>query len=135
VRIFLDTNILLDVVEQRDPFFAASKEVLERCDARGWDLLVASHGLATLFYLTARKSGKSAALDAIEQILAWAEAAPLGDAEARAALSYGITDYEDALQVSAAVAGGADWFITRDPAGFTASPISVLSPEEFLTRF
>ena len=55
--VFLDTNILLDIVEQRQPFFAASQQVLERCDLLGFDLSVASHGLATIFYLTERKAG------------------------------------------------------------------------------
>lgn len=108
MRVFLDTNILLDVVERRVPFFAASQEALERCDAIGCDLFLASHGLATLFYLTERKAGAATALAVIHQILGFAQVAPLGDAEARAALGYGIADYEDALQAAAADSCGAD---------------------------
>ena len=135
MRIFLDTNILLDIIEQRPPFFAASQQTLERCDALGFDLSVASHGLATLFYITERKAGNAAALAVIHQILSWAEVAPLGDPEARSALGYGIADYEDALQAAAAAACSADWLITRDANGFAGCPVPILAPEEFLIRF
>jgi predicted nucleic acid-binding protein len=135
VRVFLDTNILLDIVEQREPFHTASQQVLERCDDLGFDLFVAAHGLATLFYLTARRAGTGAALAAVHQILGWAEVAPLGDVEARTAFGYGIADYEDALQVAAAESGGVDWFVTRDATGFAGSPVPILSPDEFLQRF
>jgi predicted nucleic acid-binding protein len=135
VRIFLDTNILLDIVEQRAPFFVASRQVLERCDVHGFDLFLASHGLATIFYLTERKAGNAAALTVIHQILGFAEVAPLGDAEARSALGFGIADYEDALQAAAAAACAADWLITRDATGFAGCPVGILSPEEFLQHF
>lgn len=135
MRVFLDTNILLDVVEQRFPHAPPSQAMLDRCDSLGFDLLVAAHGLATLFYITRRKAGSATAMQVIHQILAWAEVAPLGDVEARRALGYGITDYEDALQAAAAESAGADWLITRDPKGFLSCPIPVLSPDEFLTKF
>jgi predicted nucleic acid-binding protein len=135
VRVFLDTNILLDIVERRVPFFAASEQVLDRCDISGFDLFVAGHGLATLYYVTKRKAGAATALAAIHQILGFAEVAPLGDAEARRALGYGIADYEDGLQAAAAAACAADWLITRDATGFAGCPVPILSPEEFLQSF
>ena len=135
MRVFLDTNILLDIVGQRDPFFAASQKLLERCDRLSCGLFLAAHGLATVFYLTERKAGNALALAVVHQILGWAEVAPLGDAEARSALGHGITDYEDALQASAAAACGADWLITRDASGFAGCPVPILSPDEFLERF
>lgn len=115
--------------------YAKLQEVLERCDLLGIDLSIAAHGLATIFYITERKAGNAMALAAIHQILLWAEVAPLGDAEARRALGYGITDYEDALQAAAAEACSADWVVTCDAAGFTNCPIPALSPDEFLQRF
>ncbi len=116
------------------PFVAASQQVLDRCDLLGFDLSVAIHGLATIFYLTERKAGNQTALAMVHQILGWAEVAPLGDAEARAALGYGIADNEDALQTAAAAACAADWLITRNGGDFAGSPVPILSPEEFLQR-
>jgi hypothetical protein len=135
VRVFLDTNILLDIIEQRVPLFTDSQQILERCDALVCDVFLAGHGLATIFYLTERRSGNVTALASIRQIPGFAQVATLGDAEARAALGYGIADYEDSLQAAAAAACMADWLVTRDAAGFSGSPVPILSPEEFLKRY
>jgi len=135
VRVFLDTNILLDIVEQRQPFCTAAEQTLERGDLLGCDIIIAAHGLATIFYLTERQAGSGTALAAVHQILGWAEVATLGDTEARSALGCGIIDYEDALQAAAAASSGADWLITRDTSGFAGCPVPTLSPDEFLQRF
>ncbi|MBL9172625.1 MAG: PIN domain-containing protein [Verrucomicrobiales bacterium] len=135
MRVFLDTNILLDIVGRREPLDTASQQVLERCDALDFDLGVAGHGLATVFYLTGRTAGRASALAVVHQLLSWADVAPLGDAEARAALGFGIADYEDALQAAAAASWEADVLITRDAIGFAGSPVPVLSPDEFLKRY
>lgn len=55
-----------------------------------------------------------------------------GTDEAKQAFNYLAGDFEDALQISAAVASQADHILTNDASGFTKSPISVLSPKEFL---
>lgn len=134
MRVFLDTNILLDIVEQRMPFFTASQAVLDECDQRGHEIFIAWHGAATVFYITARKRGESLALQMIRDLLSWATVATVGQDEAVAALEYGITDFEDALIAAAANVSGADWLITRDAEGFTKSPVPAISPGSFLQQ-
>lgn len=134
MRVFLDTNILLDIVEQRLPFYAASQAVLDECDQRGFEVFVAWHGIATVFYITARKCGEVYALEMIRDLLTWATVATVGQDEARAALGYGITDYEDALIAAAAAASGVDWLVTRDEAGFLNGPVPPINPGDFLQK-
>ncbi len=132
MRVFLDTNILLDIVEQRLPFYTASQAVLDECDQRGFEVFVAWHGLATVFYITARKRGEVYALEMIRDLLNWATVATVGQDDAREALGYGITDYEDALIAAAAAASGVDWLVTRDEAGFLKGPVPPINPSNFL---
>lgn len=134
MRVFLDTNILLDIVEERTPFFTDSQAVLDECDQRGHEIFIAWHGAATVFYITARKRGESFALQMMRDLLDWATIATVGQAEAMAALDYGITDFEDALIAAAANACGANWLVTRDAAGFTRSPVPAISPAVFLQQ-
>jgi hypothetical protein len=49
MRVFLDTNLLLDVLEQRQPFCVASQDVLDRCDTLASEVFIAWHGLATAY--------------------------------------------------------------------------------------
>ncbi len=135
MRVFLDTNILLDIIEQRMPHYTASLAVLERGDDLNFELFVAWHGLATVFYITARKQGEAEATNMIRNLLTCATVSTVGHDEAQQALGYGITDYEDALQAAAANACAASWVVTRDAAGFTGSPVPVISPDNFVRRF
>lgn len=134
MRVFLDTNILLDIVEQRRPFYTASLAVLEAGDQRNFEFFVAWHGIATVFYITAKKRGDAYALLMIRDLLGWATVATVGQGEALNALSYGIMDYEDALISAAASSCAADWLITRDVSGFSKSPVSPIHPSDFLQK-
>ncbi len=135
MRIFLDTNILLDIVEQRPAWFAASQHMLERCDAHSFELFVAPHGVATVFYIVRRKIGGPDARRLIHDLLGWATVAPCGDAECRRALALGIADYEDALQAACAEGCRAERLVTRDVAGFAASPVPAVTPDDFLQLY
>ena len=70
-------------------------------------MLVAWHGLATAYYLLRRGRTEPEAMQEVDRILAWAQVAPAGDAEARRARSLGFSDFEDAMQAASAEACGA----------------------------
>ena len=95
---------------------------------------MAWHGIATVFYITAKKRDEAYALEMIRDLLTWATVATVGQDEALEALGYGIADYEDALIAAAASASGVDWLITRDEAGFSKGPVSPISPTDFLQK-
>jgi predicted nucleic acid-binding protein len=95
---------------------------------------VAWHGLATVFYITAKKRGQLYAMQMMRDLLAWATVATVGQNEALDALGYGITDYEDALIAAAASASNADWLITRDEAGFAKGPVPAVNPTDFFDK-
>ena len=135
MRVFLDTNILLDVLMNRPGFVADSEAAILRCEALGVGLFVAWHGLATAYYLLRRGRTEPEAMQEVDRILAWARVAPAGEVEAQRARSLGFSDFEDAMQAASAEACGADWIITRDGTGFTSSPVPAISPLDFLSRF
>ena len=95
MRILLDTDILLDVALAREPHLAASAAVLEWA-LIGGNAAVAWHTLTNCSYLL--KGGKSF----LQKLLQIAEVVPVGDADARIALSLPMNDLEDAFQAAAA---------------------------------
>ncbi len=135
MRIFFDTNILVDVLLDRKPFVADSEGAILRCEALGAEMFIAWHGLATAYYLLKRGRTETEALAEVDKILAWARVADGTDAHARHARSLGFGDFEDALQAAAAEACSADWIITRNTQDFALSAVSALAPTEFLRRF
>lgn len=132
MRVFFDTNVLLDSYYQRASA-AASEKAVVLCSGGAHEGWVAWHTLSNVFYLV-RGHSKSAptAIQFITDLLAWTEVSATTKTDALAAVSSGIADFEDALQVSAAIACAADVVLTRNTDDFKASALPVMTPEEFL---
>lgn len=135
MAVFIDTNILLDVLEKRVPHHVDSERVLERCDQLQQPVFIAWHGLATAFYIYSRKVGEAAARLALEHLLWSVSVAYTGQLEAMRAFQLSIPDLEDAMQAVAADACGADCVVTRNKQDFTGSPVPVLTPQEFIAAY
>ena len=135
MRVFLDTNILIDALTQRQPHYADSQAVLDRCGAQGHEVFIAVHGLATTFYLLENIGDAPSAQQALADFLLRASIATLTDSDVRRAFTLGFTDLEDALQAIAAEVCTADCIVTRNQADFARSPVPALTPADFLVRF
>ena len=133
MRLLIDINVLLDVALQR-PGEPASARLVASCGRQheGW---LAWHSVATLAYLMTRQTSAISSRDFIRGVLDWADVASTGRPDALAALDLPMHDFEDALQVAAAMACGAQFIVTRNERDFKASPVPALSPEAFLRKY
>lgn len=95
---------------------------------------MAWHTVATLAYLIERQQSAVSASAFINGLLGWADVARTGRADALAALTLPLADFEDALQAAAAMACGANFIVTRNERDFKASPVPALTPEKFLRQ-
>jgi PIN domain len=130
--LLIDINVLLDVA-LLGPGAPASARLLGQCGRQheGW---LAWHSVATLAYLIERQQSAISAREFIRGMLVWADVAKTGRPDALAALELPMQDFEDALQVAAAVACGAQFIITRNVRDFKGSPVPALAPEAFLRK-
>lgn len=135
MHVFLDTNILLDVLLNRPGLVEESEAVILRCEKAGDPMFIAWHGLATAYYLLRRGRTEAEAMQEVDKLLAWARVADAGDTLARRARGLEFPDFEDALQAASAEASGADCIVTRNVADFTKSQVVVLTPSQFLAKF
>lgn len=133
MRLLIDINVLLDVALQR-PGATASAQVLALC-GRQHEAWLAWHSIATLAYLIERQQSAISGRDFIRGLLVWADVAKIGRPDALAALDLPMRDFEDALQVAAAMACGAQFVITRNERDFKNSPVPALSPDAFLRQY
>lgn len=135
MRVFLDTNVLLDVIEARPGLVEESSDVLTLAEGLQAELYIAWHSLATIYYIIRRGRSEEAAMAEIDQILAWANIAPVDSLSASRARNLNFPDFEDAMQCVCAESCLADVIVTRNTKDFTQSPIPVMSPSEFLVRY
>ena len=132
MRIFVDTNVLLDVFLNRSGK-PGSLQVLNACVVPGNDGWITWHRLSNGFYIVRRETKTlDEAKRFASELLLWCNVATVGTPEAIAAESMDISDIEDAMQIAAALACKADAIVKRNTTDFTNSPIPVMTPEEFI---
>jgi predicted nucleic acid-binding protein len=132
VKIFVDVNVILDVLADREPWVDDSAAVLSLLESDGLDGVVAAHSITTLYYLTTKHLSRKKATASIVDLLKLVSVAPVTQDILLKALSLGWRDFEDAVQGVCALDAGADYIITRDAGVFDSLSIPALTPAEFL---
>ena len=133
MKVLADTNIILDIVLERSPFFTQSAQALNRALEVGINVYITATTITDLYYIVRKAKGRGLALDFIKELLDFVEIAAVDKSVIVQALQLDLTDFEDAVQVSAANNTAVDMIITRNEADFTASNLAVHTPETFLT--
>ncbi len=131
-RILVDLNIILDVLQHRQPFYQDSALIVDAVADKkvsGW---LAAHSLTTLYYIIGRYHDRTAAATSLATLLQSFTVATVDDAVIRTALSWNWKDFEDAVQMAAAAAEKIDYLITRNPKDFQNGPIPAIQPAAFL---
>jgi predicted nucleic acid-binding protein len=135
VRVLIDTNIVLDFLLQREPFFQDAERLFQAIDAGQVVGYVTATTLTDIFYIS-RKHTRSVeqARQAVSETLIAMVICSVNRAVLESAFGSGLADFEDAVQIFCAVAQGLDAILTRDMQGFLSSPVPVLSIQEFLQQ-
>jgi PIN domain len=126
MNLLVDSDVLLDVATQRQPHYGDSKQVLDWCELRERNTFVAWHTIANINYIL--RHNPVLALQFITELTEFAQVVAAGTAAVKHALRLGMPDFEDGLQVSAAVVAGADYVVTRNIPHYTGSPIPAITP-------
>lgn len=134
MRLFLDTNVILDIPLGREGA-QSSEQALGLCGELAHLVFTSWHTLSTLSYILAKARDDQTARAFMSGLLDLVEIGPSSTELARKALAIGLNDLEDAMQVVVAEAVAADLIITRNLRDFSRSPVPAISPEGFLARF
>jgi predicted nucleic acid-binding protein len=132
-RVFLDTNVLLDILLKRDPFYAAAAKIWLKVESRELEGLVSLVSLGTIFYLIRKRTDPNTARQALNTMCRVLQIVDCPGQAGHTALQSHMHDFEDALQYAIATLAGADCLVTRNPSDFPKrGKVPVLTPEEFL---
>lgn len=132
MKVLFDTNVWLDVITNRQPFYCYSKAALLACIEDEIEIEIVATSLKDIFYLVARNFGAQKAYEAIEQVLSIATIAPADELICSKAIDLERPDYEDGVIAAAAYAEHVGCIVSRDRAAFKSIDIHTYAPEEFL---
>lgn len=132
MKIMFDLNILLDVVQRREPHFAASAAVSSMAVRKEITGLIPAHAVTTLAYVVKKHAGAKKESEVLDWLLAGFRVAPAGHEEMLRARAYAMMDFEDAVVAAVAEAQGCRFILSRNVADFRRSSVPAVTPEEFL---
>ncbi len=129
--VFVDTNVVLDVLLQNEGFWQNSLKVFRLAELGKIRACVSASSMTDIFYVARKKLTASVARAAIDKLLGLFEIVGVDGDDLRGALKLPIGDMEDALQAWCAMKVKADALITRDVKGFAGIEIKVVEPAKF----
>lgn len=133
MQLVIDTNIIIDVLLRRQPFYDDSKKILDYCEqgfVRGY---ISASAFTDIFYLIRKNThDTSKTYELLENILNIVEILPVTDKEVVSAFSMRAKDFEDCLVATCAKVNHCDAIITRNAEDFKDFGMKIITPEEFM---
>lgn len=134
--VLIDTNVILDMLEKREPFYESSNDVLLLCASKKIKGCIALHSISNIFYILRKNYSAENRKRLLLGILKFLQVANASHENVRHALERNdFPDFEDCLQDECATQNHADYIITRNIDDFSSSNIPAITPLDFLEKY
>ncbi len=130
-KIFIDTNIIIDLIADRKPFSKYAIALFKRAEEKKVQLFSSSHSIATTHYLLKKYIDEKALREVLYNLLDFLTVIAVDVAVLKKGLRSRHKDFEDAIQIICASSeDNIEMIVTRNTKDYKYSEIPVLSPEE-----
>jgi predicted nucleic acid-binding protein len=133
-RVFVDTNIVIDLLAKREPFYKDAQALFTRADKDEIQILISSLTFANAYYSIVKHHKEVDAKKFLSKFKVLVTILPLDEKAIELALVSDFADFEDGLQYHIAMDNRADLIITRNTKDFKNSAIPVMTAVEYLNR-
>lgn len=136
MKLLIDTNIVLDVLLKREPFYQAAVKVMNLAQYDDIHEYVSASAVTDIYYIAYKQiKDRKLVLDLIKRLLMVVSIVAVTEQEIRNALETGWRDFEDALQYSVALLNEMEGLVTRNPRDYERADIVIWSPEQVLSVY
>ena len=133
MKILVDTNIVLDVMLKREPFYKSSLEILGLSKRDDVEEYVSASAITDIYYLAYRQlRDKGMVKKLMKKLLTVVSVASVSEQEIENALSLEWNDFEDSVQYSVAFLQEMEGIVTRNPNDYKEARIKIWKPEELI---
>ena len=135
MRVLIDTNVILDILQKREPFFTDSYRALRRALENDAECLISASAATGIFYVLRKSLGSAQqAKEHIDQLAQVVSFADVQGMDIHTALMRAMPDFEDAVVDAVAERSGASYILTRNIKDFTGSVVPAILPADFLNK-
>lgn len=132
-KVYIDTNIVIDLLSKREPFFDEAVDIFSLADKKIIELSISSLTLANTSNTLLRQTNSKNAKEILRKLRLIVKVLPLDDKIIGISLNDdSFTDFEDGLQYFTAIENDQDLIITRNLKDFKASKLPVMTARQFL---
>lgn len=139
MRVLLDTNVVVDVLQRREPWFADGQQIFYAVANKQIVGCITAKEAADLHFFSRKQFTGEENVDAkarqvMTKLYALFELIDTLGIDCQNAIAIDNKDYEDAIMIESAARAGLDAIITRNPEHFAPSTVPVYSPREFVAK-
>ena len=131
-RLFLDTNVMLDLLGERIPFYDSIAKIATLADKGQIELIVSALSYATVNYFLTKFESQEKAKEKLRKFKIISIVYPLDELILEKGLNSNFEDFEDSLQYFSALAGNCKIIITRNGKDFKTAQLPMMTAEEYL---
>ena len=131
-RVFVDTDIIYDLLAKRDPFYLAAAQLFTLADEGKVQIYISALSIANLHYLISKQRTEEEAKEILRKFKVLVHVAPLNDKIIDLALNSEFSDFEDAIQYYSALQNEIEVLLTRNLKDYKKAHITVLTAQDFI---
>ena len=131
-RIFLDTNIVIDFLGEREGFYEPAAKIMTLADHKKIKVFTSPTSISNTYYLLSKYENTKSALEKIRKFKVLCSISLMDDEVIEKAINSNFKDFEDAMQYFSAIASHCDLIVTRNEKDFKNAMIPVMNAESYL---
>ena len=135
MKLFIDTNIVLDLLQYREPWVHDTIVLFQLAKEKEIELIVTDLTFVNVVYIAGKNYDKKKITETLKNLKKLVSVVTIGEACIEQALNGDFSDFEDAAQYFAAKREQVDYILSRDERGFKMSEIPVINIKEFLNKY
>ncbi len=133
MNVLIDTNIILDYLTKREPFFRDAREILFMCASGKLNGCIAAHSVMNAFYILRKTFSSEKRRKMLLELCEITTIIGIDEHDILSVLNdEEFADMEDCLQAECALKCGAEYVITRNIEDFTTSKVTAIEPHNFI---
>lgn len=132
-KILIDTNVLLDYLLEREPFFEEAKNVILSCTEGNTKGCIAAHSISNMFFILRKDYTAKERREILANLCTIFDVEEINKEKLLSGLkNEEFSDFEDCLQMECAKSYGAEYIVTRNVVDYSLSDIKAILPGEYL---
>lgn len=132
MKVFLDTNVVMDFCAKRFPFFEEAAFIIDMGYREEITLIISSLTFVNIAYLLRKVYPQELVMQKLSGLEKICTVSPIDKETIETAIRMNAKDFEDSIQYLSALQCGAEVIVTRDTIGFQTFPVTSRTPDEFL---